>query len=141
RAVELLVGSAAGIAKPSGRLWVVPALLIAFSPYFLSTKIMPLGGYGLIGLAGAWIVCALTRDNLASQVLSLRPLPYIGEISYGVYLWHYPVLRLTDAYGVHHLLRDGLVLAITFGAAALSYHFVEGPIRRAVNDRLEKRPA
>ncbi len=141
RAVELLIGSAAAIAKPQGRFWVVPVLLITFSFHFISTKFMPLGGYGLIGLTGAWVVCALTADNLASQVLSLRPLPYIGRISYGIYLWHYPVLRLADAYGVHSLLRDGLVLAVTFGAAALSYHLVETPIRRAVSDRLETRPA
>ena len=75
------------------------------------------------------IACALVIVYLASvpagigaRLLSLGPLRYIGVISYGLYLWHFPLMHLAG-------VRAGLIL--TVGAAAFSYRYVEMPIRRA----------
>ena len=61
-----------------------------------------------------------------------RPLAWMGEITYGFYLWHIPLLVLARGTGV---LPEGIVLglvvlpvAIAFGAA--SWYFVERPIMR-----------
>lgn len=58
----------------------------------------------------------------------LRPLHYLGEISYGIYLWHLFAIMAAAAW----LGRDGaamlpVVLAATLGAAMLSWHLVEKP--------------
>lgn len=65
--------------------------------------------------------------------LDVQPLRWIGDRSYGIYLWHWPLLVLAMAAvpGTETPVWMGLgVLAATLGAAELSYRFVETPIRR-----------
>jgi hypothetical protein len=56
----------------------------------------------------------------------------LGTISYGVYLWHWPVNVLFNAerLNLHGLPLQALRFAITFAIAGLSYRFLERPIRR-----------
>jgi hypothetical protein len=67
-----------------------------------------------------------------TRALALGPLRAMGAVSYGAYLWHWPVYLVVTAerchvYGVAlHAVR----LLLTFAIAALSYRFVEQPIRR-----------
>jgi hypothetical protein len=71
------------------------------------------------------------------RILETPPLRWIGQRSYGLYLWHWPVFILVVA-ALPAWVRDGwagwalggIALAITVAAAALSYEFVEKPIRR-----------
>jgi peptidoglycan/LPS O-acetylase OafA/YrhL len=65
------------------------------------------------------------------QALGVAPLRWIGERSYGIYLWHWPIILLVA--GVNARPSPGVVVgeaAIVLAAAALSYRFVEEPIRR-----------
>jgi peptidoglycan/LPS O-acetylase OafA/YrhL len=68
-----------------------------------------------------------------TSILSIRPLGYIGDISYSLYLSHYLWLKLPEQLGSPltglgwHLL--GVVA--TFVTAMCSYHLVENPIRRS----------
>jgi len=66
-----------------------------------------------------------------ARVLAWRPLRDIGRISYGLYLWHWPIIVwLTAArmgFGGPRLVA--VRLAVTFAAAILSFRFVEDPIR------------
>jgi len=55
------------------------------------------------------------------RALSVRPLTYIGQISYGIYLWHFPLM---------HAMRIAPGLAMTLVVAALSHRLVETPLRR-----------
>jgi peptidoglycan/LPS O-acetylase OafA/YrhL len=57
----------------------------------------------------------------APRVLGNRPLAYVGRISYGLYLWHFPIALV---------LPTVLAFPVTFAIAASSYHLVEAPIRR-----------
>jgi peptidoglycan/LPS O-acetylase OafA/YrhL len=73
--------------------------------------------------------------------LSWSPATYIGDISYSLYLWHYLWLALPlqfvdppDSAGIRILEVAGAVIC-----AAISYHFLENPIRRS--KRLERDPA
>jgi peptidoglycan/LPS O-acetylase OafA/YrhL len=64
--------------------------------------------------------------------LTNRVSTYVGDISYSLFLWHLPVASIGGAL----LPFDGWVLAvtiiaITFALAALSYHFIEDPIRKS----------
>jgi peptidoglycan/LPS O-acetylase OafA/YrhL len=80
-------------------------------------------------VAASLLVLGMT-SRIATRILSLGPLRYTGKISYGWYLWHFPVLQI----GAHHLkggpfLALGLGLA-SYAIAALSYQFVEKPALR-----------
>ena len=104
------------------------------------------GGYILMAIAAACaIAVAATAERRSPTVrlLSSAPLVWIGARSYGLYLWHWPVYVLLDAErtglpdeGVSLLL---LRLAVTFVVSALSYRFVEAPIReRKLSPRAER---
>jgi hypothetical protein len=87
----------------------------------------------LVGLSTAAVVAVTVNRprDLLSQVLSWRPLRYTGRISYGLYLYHWPVfLFLTSPRtGLSHVPLLVLRFAVTFAVADLSYRFIETPIR------------
>ncbi|MDO4790909.1 MAG: acyltransferase family protein [Buchananella hordeovulneris] len=67
-----------------------------------------------------------------ARVLELRPLVWIGERSYSIYLWHWPVL-IISYYTLRHVNKYGRlwgVAALSVVLAALSYRFIETPLRR-----------
>ena len=91
------------------------------------------GGSLAFAIAVAVVIASAVQPaSLLRIVLSLAVLRWIGRISYGLYLWHWP------AYVVLNEARTGLSgaslavvrLAATFGAATLSFYLVEMPIRR-----------
>jgi len=102
------------------------------------TAIPYLGGLAGVAVLSAVAIGALLlpRSPVAS-LLDLAPLRWIGLRSYGLYLWHWPVfVLLGTAYpdwpreGVEAWALGGIALVITVIAAALSYRFVEQPVRR-----------
>ena len=74
------------------------------------------------------------------QALGVAPLRWIGERSYGIYLWHWPVVALMRPGLDISWTGPGVVVvqaAIVLAAAALSYRFIEQPIRtRSLQRRL-----
>ncbi len=90
------------------------------------------GGFTLSALSAAALITGavcLPHGPIA-RVLSLRVMVWIGTISYGAYLWHYPIFVYLDA------PRTGLTdvpllvvrFAATFALAALSFYLVERPV-------------
>jgi peptidoglycan/LPS O-acetylase OafA/YrhL len=92
------------------------------------------GGFLLITLACGAVVVAAARvpRSAVGRVLALAPLRYLGQISYGMYLWYWPVLLvMTGARtGLHGYPLTVARLAVVTGLAALSFHLVETPVRR-----------
>ncbi|HUZ44815.1 MAG TPA: acyltransferase family protein [Acidimicrobiales bacterium] len=92
------------------------------------------GGFLLISLSCAAVVASagLVPAAPVSRLLSLAPLRYLGRVSYGMYLWYWPVLLvMTGARtGVRGYPLLGLRLAVIVGLASASYRWVETPIRR-----------
>ncbi len=91
------------------------------------------GGFLLVaGATAAVILTVVVRPGAwLSRALSLGALGYIGRISYGLYLYHYPMFLMLD--GQHTGLTGAGLLAVrlaaTGAAAVASYHLVEMPVR------------
>jgi len=73
----------------------------------------------------------ISHQTLVKKVLSSRPFVAVGLISYGLYLYHWPVLVFTRYYFDHDPSATGAVflVALTFVMATLSYLYVEKPVR------------
>ena len=94
-------------------------------------------GFVVVALATALLITAVNAldHHPVTRLLSWQPLTYLGRLSYGIYLWHYPVIalvtnRLTHLQGIS-LFSVRLVL--TGLLAVASYHLVEVPLRRSTN--------
>ena len=101
------------------------------------------GGFLLIALVVAGLIVVATHPGtLFGKILGTQPWRYIGQRSYGLYLWHWPIFAVTrpevDTFidGIPLLV---LRLALTFGIAELSFRYLEMPVRRGAVGRLKKK--
>ncbi|MEY2403919.1 MAG: hypothetical protein QOD38_1470, partial [Acidimicrobiaceae bacterium] len=89
------------------------------------------GGSALFAVMGLFVIAGAMQPGPLSAILSVKPLTWIGRISYGLYLWHWPInvwivpSRVDLGPNALNLLR----LGVTIAAATASYHLVERPIR------------
>ncbi|HUR02679.1 MAG TPA: acyltransferase family protein, partial [Nonomuraea sp.] len=94
------------------------------------------GGLVAAALASVALVAAaaLDPDGLLGRVLGCPPLRGLGQISYGVYLWHWPVdIALTpERTGLHGTALLAARLILTLQLAGLSWLLIEQPVRRVV---------
>ena len=78
------------------------------------------------------LVTIEAADGLARRALSLGPVAYLGRISYGTYLWHWPIIVI--AAQVVTISPSSLFLVTCLaatGIASLSYQVLEGPVRQS----------
>ena len=101
-----------------------------------TTPLLYKGGFLLAGVATAGIILSVVtagRGPLA-VFLGLGPIRFVGRISYGLYLWHYPMFlwldhERTGLYGVRLL---AIRVGATFVVAVASFFLVERPIRHGL---------
>jgi peptidoglycan/LPS O-acetylase OafA/YrhL len=96
------------------------------------------GGFVLLSLATVLILMPLSHPACRlGAVVGMLPLRWIGVRSYGIYLWQSPIIVLTSPQGPHggSLVRDVLQIAAIFAIAALSWKFIEEPIRHGAIGR------
>ncbi len=123
--------------------------LILYSAFTMSRTTPFPGSAAAVPVLGAFLVLAAgarTRGFGAAGVLGLPALVYVGRISYGWYLWHWPLLILagviasgasggaSDPEGGTPATPSGYVLVavlLSFALAALSHRLVEDPARRS----------
>ena len=91
------------------------------------------GGQGLVSVCTVLVIGSLLNtDGILSWLLSAAPLIWIGERSYGIYLWHYPVILLISGGKKAPLWVSILEILLTILLSALSYRFIETPIRHGI---------
>jgi peptidoglycan/LPS O-acetylase OafA/YrhL len=97
------------------------------------------GGLVLTSIFSVMTIAALTHPaSRLGRLLGSGPLRWIGVRSYGLYLWHEPVIALTTpttTLGVQPL-RAALQVAGAFALAALSWKYLEDPIRHGALGRI-----
>ena len=90
------------------------------------------GGFLLSALSAAALIvgAVCVRDGPIATGLSWRPVVWVGTVSYGAYLWHYPVFIYLDGArtGQQGLALLSIRFAATFGLAAASFYLVERPV-------------
>ena len=155
RAQALLVGSFLGAVSVPGHWrvlpqrmvdsvvgrWVVPgagllgAIYLVWACHVLNGQeaFLYQGGFLLVALATAAVVVFVVTwpDRWLARALSLAPLTFIGRISYGLYLYHWPLfLALDEAHtGLAPVPLAVVRFTATFAAATASFFLVEEPIR------------
>jgi len=130
-ALGILVPLRRGAPRVAG--WAGLAVIAATSVLFYEAMSFP-GAAALVPVLGTVLVLragAAGRGG-AGRVLAVRPLQFIGRLSYGWYLWHWPVLVLAGAVygGLWWYERLGL-MGLALGLAVVSFYAVERPIRHA----------
>jgi peptidoglycan/LPS O-acetylase OafA/YrhL len=90
------------------------------------------GGILFLSLATALLIAVSTHPaSLIGKAIGVLPLRWIGERSYGIYLWHLPVIVfLPESVLEDSPWRSVLLCVIIVALAALSWSLVEDPIRR-----------
>ena len=151
RADALLYGCAAAIAVRLGwrpRAWMVwPGLaFVAFAVVaFGGTAGYPalVIGTAILAVGAAAVVVCLDYAPVPwmRRLLSVRAVLTIGILSYGIYLWHGPAMRVAADFGYEGRTWRAVVAILVVAVAAVSYHFLEVPARsqaRRWADRLAK---
>ena len=120
-----------------------PVLLLSWFVVGDTTPGLYRGGFLVAALGVAVVIMAATQPgpNPLRDVLSWTPLVTIGVLSYGLYLWHWPLYLVinTDSTGLQGAPLLTVRLTATVLAAVASYHLVEMPVREraaALADRV-----
>lgn len=139
RAQALLIGCLLAVAVSAGwwrrfsRFAVAGAIvaLVLATIGFSGGQLIPIA-LPMIAAASAILVGAALGLAGRGSALTSPPLVGIGRISYGLYLWHYPIMwELGGALSeMPLLLRAPLLLALSFAAALISYRVIEAPFLR-----------
>ncbi|MFG1464101.1 acyltransferase family protein [Xanthobacter sp. DSM 24535] len=144
RAWELAVGGAlvfipvawtSGMSTRLGDLLKLAGLIAIIAPMLLLTAESPFPGVNALApvLGTALLLMPTGSPGRIAHALALAPLPFVGRISYSLYLWHWPIIVLMRHYHNGDRLDPGwsaAALALSFVAAWLSWRFVEQPFRR-----------
>ena len=87
-------------------------------------------GLSVTAFAAAGLVAG-AATGAGERVLAWRPLAYLGVISYGLYLWHRPVMRAFTESGLGGVpWAVAAMFAVSIGLALLSRRLIEDPFLR-----------
>ncbi len=122
RSVQV-VGAIGGL----GMVWAMHSMSNVSSSYYR-------GGSLVYAVAVAALIAAVVQPVSSPMRwgLALTPVVWVGRISYGLYLWHWPVnVYLNEArVGLYGSQLNALRLVVTFAIATASFYLLELPIRR-----------
>jgi len=147
RAFSLLIGALAAIQKEyhiikvklRGKLWAVIgsiSVLILIGMMMLISSyssFLYYGGQAIVSVLAAFVVYAVTVSrSLLNIILGSSILKWIGDRSYSIYLWHYPIIVLMSGGKRAAWWIVILEVVLSVGLAELSYRFIETPVRHGI---------
>lgn len=147
RAFSLLIGALAAIQKEyhiikvklRGKLWAVIgsiSVLILIGMMMLISSyssFLYYGGQAIVSVLVAFVVYAVTVSrSLLNIILGSSILKWIGDRSYSIYLWHYPIIVLMSGGKRAAWWIVILEVVLSVGLAELSYRFIETPVRHGI---------
>lgn len=147
RAFALLIGALAAIqleyriikVRLSRKIWaligsisliVLTCMMVFISSY---SSFLYYGGQAIVSLLTAFVVYAVTVSrSMLNKILGHNALKWIGDRSYSIYLWHYPIIILISGgkKSAWWIMIIEIVLSVVL--AELSYRFIETPIRHGI---------
>ena len=154
RIQALLVGAVlAVIVRSPGHLWWAPsstltrattgwlasAILAGFVVVDVPMSVMFHGGFLTVAVVSALLIWSLLGPAGVTRVLSWRPLVLVGTVSYGVYLWHWPIFLWLGTQQEASIGLQIWAMVLTIAVAMVSYVAVERPIRQGRFSRLRPR--
>ena len=142
RVGEILMGALLalllhGRAVPRLAAWLAPvalfALAVCVATFPASGGPAYQGWLPAVAVGSALLVLGLQAESPVRRVLSTRPLVWLGGISYGVYLYHWPIYVIVDERrtGLDGWRLVVVQLALTLAIAEISFRLIERPIRSA----------
>ena len=130
-------------ARPSGDFLAAGAFLA-----FLLGASAGVADFALVAFLALTIFGAATSKRFVARVLGSRPFVWLGEISYSVYMVHFPVLiiirRVWEQLGFAHWPAIGkmsafiVTVTLVLALAAIVFYVVERPTRTRLRDRMGK---
>jgi peptidoglycan/LPS O-acetylase OafA/YrhL len=108
------------------------AMAMLWNQVEVATAWLYRGGFAFHALLSALLlVAALDPGSVVQRVLALPPLPWLGRLSYGAYVYHWPIFLVLspDRTGLAAVPLLAVRVTATFAIAWASYRFVELPIR------------
>jgi peptidoglycan/LPS O-acetylase OafA/YrhL len=110
-----------------GPVMAALAATIPIALWMTDQRFMAAVGFAVTAFAAAGMVAGAASGR-GERVLGWRPLAYVGLISYGLYLWHRPLMRIFTDSGLGGVpWAVALMFAISLGLAFLSRRFIEDP--------------
>ncbi|MBL8289751.1 MAG: acyltransferase [Rubrivivax sp.] len=127
-------GAAGTLAGALGALGLVAsvALITPATPFPGAWTLLPVASTVLLIVAGSG-----NGGNAVSRGLSARPLTAIGDWSYSLYLWHWPLVALAQELWPGSASASAAALLLSFPIAIASYRGVEQPLRLAARSRTD----
>jgi peptidoglycan/LPS O-acetylase OafA/YrhL len=110
-------------------------ILVAVFSYSAETSFP--GQMALLPVSGAALIiyCGKQYQPFVSKILNLKPLVFIGKISYSLYLWHWPLIVFLRYYLIREATAFDILLwfIVTFILSYFSWKFIETPFRVRTN--------
>ncbi|WP_313490788.1 acyltransferase family protein [Sphingobacterium multivorum] len=143
RMPEFLIGVIAAVLsledkkffKDNSNMWgLLGALILVISAFIFDENTQFPGAIAFIPCIGTLLI--LLSFGKINEFLSTRPLVFIGEISYSLYLWHWPVMAFLRYHKNKYefdSMEKIVVIILTITLSLISYYLIERPFRRSEN--------